>query len=178
MDKQEIATKKHYVFKGKEIRVRDDEVLLPNGKIGMREVVEHPDGVCILPIDEEKNVYLVNQFRYPFCSETWEIPAGKIEKDEDPIKTAKRELKEETGFVAEQLIFIGEFPASPGYTDEIFHIFIAKGLNQTGSAPEEDEFLDLIKLPWDEAIQLISENKISDSKTVLAFLMTDRFHNK
>ena len=161
-----------YIYKGAVINLRLDTAVLPNGRTAKREVVEHPGGVCVLPIDEYGNILLVRQFRYPYMKETLEIPAGKRDKagDSDPLECGKRELKEETGATAQSYTFLGTLLPSPGYTDEVIYMYAATNLTFGEAEPDEDEFLNLLKIPFDTAVDMVLKGEIADSKTQTAIL--------
>ncbi len=171
---EEKTVSKHYIYNGKIINLRVDDALLPNGNAAKREVVEHPGGVGVLALDSDKNVFLVRQFRYPYSETVLEIPAGKKEHGEDPLVCGKRELKEETGLTAKNYISLGKIYPTPGYTNEVIDIFLATDLSYGEKCPDEDEFLNVEKLPFNELLKLVEENKISDSKTQIAVLKTAR----
>ena len=141
----EKTLESQYIYKGKIINVRKDKVLLPDGKTTSREVVEHRGGVCVVPVDENGNVTLVRQYRYPIGREVLEIPAGKREEGEDPFETARRELSEETGLEAGRYDFLGEFLATPGYCAEKFYIYLARDL--TRHAQHLDEGVTRVDQP-------------------------------
>ncbi len=159
-----------YVYRGKIISLRVDTAELENQKTATREVVEHPGGVCVLPLDDKGNVTLVRQFRYPYMEELLELPAGKRSPGEDPLECGKRELTEETGFQAEHYTSLGELYPSPGYLDEVIYLYLATGLTQVGQNLDEDEFLDVCTLPLDEAVQMVLAGTIKDAKTQAALL--------
>ncbi|MBR4761552.1 MAG: NUDIX hydrolase [Clostridia bacterium] len=161
-----------YVYKGSVINLRVDTAILPNGKTAKREVIEHPGGVCVLPIDGNGDVLLVRQFRYPYMKETLEVPAGKRDKagDSDPLACGKRELKEETGATAENYISLGTLYPSPGYTDEVIYMFAATDLSFGEAEPDDDEFINLVRMPLQEAVNMVIEGKIADSKTQVVIL--------
>ena len=173
MDKmklEEKTIKANYVYNGKVINVRCDDVLLPNDKMAKREVVEHRGGIGIVPIDGEYT-YLVHQYRYAFKMELVEIPAGKRELDEMPIETAKRELFEEIGATAKEFIFLGEYYPTVGYCEEIIYLFAAKGLKFTNRLHlDPDEFLNVEKIEYKKAREMALNNEIKDAKTVIALL--------
>lgn len=162
-------------YKGIIVRVRLDEAELHTGKHVRREVVEHPGGVSILPVDDEGNCYLVRQFRYPFGRMLLEIPAGKLEKGEEPLSCAVRELSEETGFQAEQLIDLGSCYTSPGFSTEVLYVYLALGLHAGRSHPDQDEYLNVEKIPLKELCEKVMRNEISDGKTVIAILKADKY---
>ena len=147
MDLTEKAINKEYIFKGRIINLRVDDALLPNGATAKREIVEHNGGISIVPLDDEGNVYLVEQFRYPYSEVVLEIPAGKRDGNEEPLEGGKRELKEEIGATAQNYEFLGELYPTPGYCGEIIYMYLATGLTFGESCPDEDEFLNVKKLP-------------------------------
>lgn len=156
------------IYQGKVIQLQLDEVRLPNGKIASREIVRHPGAVAVMAITPENKMIFVRQFRKPLDKTILEIPAGKLEKAEDPLDCAKRELLEETGYQAEQMNFVHKFYTSPGFADEL--LFIYEGVNLTAGAakPDEDEFVDLVELTLDEAFERMETGEIIDAKTILA----------
>lgn len=170
MKLEEELIEKNYVYNGRIINVRNDSVALPNGRTAQREVVEHNGGAGILAVDEEGYTYLVRQFRYPFGTTMLEIPAGKIDKGESPLATATRELTEETGFIADSIAPLGEVYPTVGYSSEIIYIYLATGLHKGIASPDADEFLQVLRLPIDEAYHLVMNGEIKDSKTVVAIL--------
>lgn len=170
MELTEKPLKQEYIFKGKIVNLRVDEALLPNGKTARREVVEHNGGVMIAPLDSEDNLYFVKQFRYPYAEIVTELPAGKLEKGEDPFEAGVRELKEETGAVAEKIVSLGKLYPSPGYCGEIIHLYLATGLSFGRQNPDEDEFLEVFKIPLEKAVQMVMNGELPDSKTQTAVL--------
>lgn len=158
------------LFRGKIVTLKLDVAELPTGKPASREVVEHPGGVAILPLDGQGNVTLVRQYRYPFHEVITELPAGKLERGEDPRLAAVRELEEEVGVTADELIDLGCLYASPGFCTEVLHLYLAKGLHQGACHPDEDEFLERLELPFGALVAQIMSNEISDAKTVAAVL--------
>lgn len=170
MDYTETLIKQLGGYNGIIIRTHLDSVLLQNGCNSLREVVEHPGGVTIIPVDEDGYVYCVRQFRYPVAEHLLEVPAGKLEPDEAPIHCAMRELSEETGISADEYINLGEIYPSPGYCREILYIYMARGLHYGKSHPDENEFLDVEKVHIDELFDMVMENDIPDAKTVIAIM--------
>ncbi len=158
------------IFSGKVITVYKDTVSLENGATAYREVVRHGGGAGVIAIDESGDVYLVRQFRYALGKELIEIPAGKLEKGEDPFLAAKRELTEETGVVAQDYKELGTVIPTCGYCDEVIYIYAAKNLEHTQQNPDEDEFVSVFKVPLEEAVQMVMSGEITDSKTVAAVL--------
>lgn len=145
---------------------------LPNGKQAAREIAVHVGASAVLPIDAEGNVYLVRQFRAPIDRVLLEIPAGKLDSaDEDRLLAAKRELKEETGLEADSWLHLTDTFTTPGFSSEKISLYLARDLKKGDSCPDEDEFLNLIRLPFDEVVQMIMSGEISDCKTQIAVLM-------
>ena len=163
LDSQEI-------YSGRIIRVRRDEVLLPGGGHGVREVVDHPGGVGILALDGQGRVALVRQYRYAVGEHLWEIPAGKREKGEEPFVTARRELAEEVGAAAERWTDLGQIIASPGCYGEVLHLYMAEGLTFSEQHLDEDEFLEVRFFPFEEVVEKCLKGEIQDGKTVTAVL--------
>ena len=169
MDMTEKTLASREVYRGRIIRVREDTVLLPNGKEGRREVVEHPGGVGILALDGD-DVLLVRQYRYAFSRVLTEIPAGKREPGEEPSVTARRELKEEIGAEAKKWTELGTLIASPGCYGETLYLYLAQGLTFGATHPDEDEFLDVLRMPFDQAVEQCMRSELTDAKTVAALL--------
>ena len=167
---KENRNSRETVFQGKILNVYKDTVILPNGKEATREVVEHSGAVAVLAIDDQDRIILVKQYRYPIQKSSLEIPAGKLEDGENPLECAKRELEEETGFQAENWSKIISFYTSPGFANEIMHLFLATGLTFVGASPDEDEFVELYKYSLDEAFDGILQQEIDDAKTINAIL--------
>jgi ADP-ribose pyrophosphatase len=158
------------IFSGKVISLHLQEVELPNGKHGKREIIKHPGAVAILAITDDKKVVMVEQFRKALERTIVEIPAGKLEKGEEPALCARRELEEETGYECASLEWLTSFYTSPGFADEIVHVYVATGLTkkENAAALDEDEFVNLEELTLEEAIQYVKEQKIYDAKTTFA----------
>ena len=169
MDMTEKTLASREVYRGRIIRVREDTVLLPTGKEGRREVVEHPGGVGILALDGD-DVLLVRQYRYAFSRVLTEIPAGKREPGEEPSVTARRELKEEIGAGAEKWTELGALIASPGCYGETLYLYLAQELTFGATHPDEDEFLDVLLMPFDQAVEQCMRGELTDAKTVAALL--------
>ena len=170
MDMTEKTLTSQEIYKGRIIRVRRDEVLLPNGHTSVREVVEHPGGVGILALEEDGTVLLVRQYRYAFGRTLLEIPAGKREPGEPPFVTAQRELQEEVGAVAGRWTELGTLIASPGCYGETLYLYMAEELRFGETHPDEDEFLEPLRLPFDEAVRQCMDGTLTDAKTVAAIL--------
>ena len=169
MDFTEKTLNQAYKFQGKIMRARVDQVELPNGRTATREVCEHVGGVGVLPIDQDGNVILVRQFRYPYGETIYEIPAGKMDHGpEDAAASGLRELQEETGFTAGRLIELGCIYPSPGFLDEIVYLFAAMDLSPGQCNPDEDEFVERVTMPFAELEQRILTDEIKDGKTMAA----------
>ena len=167
-DEQVLSSRR--AFDGKLIRVRVDQVRLPNGNVRSREVAEHPGAVGILPVLDDGRVVLVRQFRYAVGRSLLEIPAGTREAAEAPEVTARRELIEETGYRAGSLEFLLRFYVSPGWADEELHIYVARELTLGEAKPEDDESLSLRVIGPEEIAPLIAAGEIADSKSIVALL--------
>ena len=153
------------------INLRRDEVELSNGAPSMREVIEHPGGVTVAALTDENELLFVRQFRYPYGEVILEIPAGKLDTpDEDPTSAVIRELREETGAKCERLTFLGMYYPSPAILSEKIGMYVATGLHKGAQELDEDEFLDVVKVPFGEVVKMIMENKIPDAKTQTAVL--------
>ena len=161
-------------YSGIIVKVRMDRAELIDGKVVRREVVEHPGGVGVLPVDENGNCLMVRQFRYPHGRMMLEIPAGKKEYGEDPLECAVRELSEETGLSADELISLGSCCTSPGFCTEVLHLYLALGLHQGESHPDEGEFLNVEKWSLEDLSKLVMSGEIDDAKTVIAVLKAEK----
>ena len=170
MPHTETTLSSEEIFNGRVIRVTYDKVLLENGNTSTREVVHHHGGACILPVDENENITMVRQYRYALAEEMWELPAGKLEKDEDPFEAAKRELAEECGLTADHFVDLGVVYPTVGYDSEKIYLWAATGLHNVNQHLDEDEFLDVVKMPLDEALRLVMDGTIKDSKTQIGIL--------
>ena len=166
------------IFDGKIITVKKDKAELENGEIVNRELVVHPGGVCIVPITENGEILMVKQFRYPFQTVLTEIPAGKLEFGEDHRAAGLRELKEETGAVCEKFEYLGVCYPSVAYLTEKIHMYLATGLSFDKQSLDDDEFLDVVKIKIEDAIEMIMNNEIEDAKTQCAILKAARILGK
>lgn len=163
------------VFDGKIINIDHATVTLPNGKSALREIATHVGASAIVPVDADMNVYLVRQFRAPLEKVTLEIPAGKLDsKGEDRLAAARRELREETGFTAQSWLKLTDLATTPGFCDEVISIYLARELTCGDTDPDDDEFLNLVKTPLSDAINMCMTGEICDSKTVAGLLMAER----
>ncbi|MBO5918298.1 MAG: NUDIX hydrolase [Oscillospiraceae bacterium] len=172
MELMEQTLSSRTVFEGKIITVKVDKAMLPNGAEASREVVEHPGGVCILALQEDGTVPLVRQFRYPLGDVMLELPAGKLEYGEQPRPAAIRELGEEVGLEPGRLTDLGFLYVSPGFCTERLYLYLAQDVKQVPVHPDEDEFLDIVHLPFGELVDMVMSGQITDGKTVAAVLKT------
>ncbi|MEI4800468.1 NUDIX hydrolase [Bacillus sp. NPDC077411] len=168
LEERTVATEP--IFDGRVIKVRVDEVVLPNGETSKREIVKHPGAVAIIAITDDEKIVLVEQYRKAMEKALVEIPAGKLEQGEKPEVTAIRELEEETGYICENMELITSFYTSPGFADEIVYVYEATGLKKKENKADldEDEFVELMEVSLEEALQLIKEQRIHDAKTMFA----------
>ncbi len=163
------------VFDGKLLKVYRDLVRLPDGSQGAREYIRHPGAVAIVPLFDDGRVLLERQYRYPQRREFIEIPAGKLEPNEPHLETAKRELLEETGYSAAEWTRLGVVHTAIAYTDEAIELYLARKLSHGERQLDDGEFLELLTVPFDEAIGMIRDGAITDVKTVAALLWVERF---
>ncbi len=160
------------IYNGKIIKVSVDDVLLPNGEPAKRELVEHPGGVCIAALDEKNELLFVRQFRYPYKEVVLELPAGKLEKGQNPLENGKRELKEETGAEGYSYISLGQVYPTPGYCGEIIHMYMCRVKSVGEQQLDSDEFLNVEKIHIDKAVEMVLNNRIADAKTQIGILKT------
>ncbi len=167
----EIKKESEPIFDGKVVHLYRDTVTLPDGNDATREIIRHIGAVAVLPLTEENEIVMVRQFRYPFNKVICEIPAGKLDsKEEDLVEAALRELKEETGVSCEKLTFIGDIYPSVAILDEVIHMYCAEGLSFGETSPDDDEFLNVVKVPFEDAVNDVLSGKICDAKTQTAIL--------
>ncbi|MFA6846613.1 MAG: NUDIX hydrolase [Sphaerochaetaceae bacterium] len=161
------------LYQGKSYSFSLDTISLPSGRNCEIEQLHHPGGVVILALDEQKRIVLVSQYRYAVKAELLEFPAGKLDKipNETPEKGAVRELREETGYVAKAMTYLGEVYPSPGVVTEVLHLFVATGLNRTSQQLDDDEFITIRWVEKDELLKMIAGNTIRDAKTICAFTL-------
>jgi ADP-ribose pyrophosphatase len=160
------------LYEGRIFTVYSGTVELPNGKTAPRDRIAHGGGAGILPLDAEGNIYLVRQYRYGVDKLLLEIPAGKLEPGEDPQLTAVRELTEEVGFLPKEVTPLGYMELSPAYLGEITYLYLGRDLIPQKAALDEDEFLEVIKMPFSEALAMVLNGEITDGKTQNAILKT------
>ena len=173
MDLTEKTVRKNTVYSGKILNVRCDDALLPDGRPCIREVIEHNGGVCVGALTDEGDMLFVRQYRYVYGQVLLEAPAGKLEKGENHFDAGKRELEEETGYVADDYKYLGVFYPSPGYCGEKIHLYSAKKLSKTQMNPDDDEFLEVVKIPLAKAKEMVLNGEIPDGKTQALVLRLD-----
>lgn len=167
---QERKLSSEMKFDGKLIKVTYD-IAEVNGKEAWREVVHHPGASAVVAIDGDNRIIMEKQFRYALNDYLLEIPAGKLDAGEDPLVCAKRELEEETGIIASEWISLGMIATSPGFCNEVIHLYVAKGLSKGEIHWDEDEYVEVERYTFDELLQRIKKEKIKDSKTLSALLL-------
>ncbi len=159
------------IYDGRIVHLWKDEVILPNGKHSIREVARHNGAVAVVPITDDGKVICVRQFRYPFSAVLLEIPAGKLDsKEENHESAARRELREETGAECRELIPLGPLYPSVAVSDEIIYMYAATGLSFGSCCPDEDEFLETVRIPLDKLYGMIMSGEVPDAKTQVAVL--------
>jgi ADP-ribose pyrophosphatase len=166
-----------YVYRGRIINLRVDHVRAANGYEAVREIVEHPGAVALVPIDERQQIVLVKQYRHAASKITIEVPAGTLKPGEDPLICAQRELKEETGYRADKIERIGGVYTAPGISSEFIHLYRATGLTAGESATEADEEIELLRVSMAQALAMIRDGSISDAKSVTALLLVKELMN-
>ena len=172
---REVQTASEDIFDGFILHVRRDQVRLPNGNPAVREVIRHIGAVCVIPVTEDGRVIVERQYRYPVDRVILEIPAGKLDApDEDRLSAIQRELREETGYIADSWQVLGDFHPAPAYSDEYITMYMARGLHQGARHLDEDEFLDVYSVPLEELVRDVMDGKISDAKTQVCVLKAAR----
>lgn len=165
------------IYKGRVITVVEQTVELENHNTSRREIVRHNGGAGIVAVDDQYNILMVRQYRKPFDMETLEIPAGKLEKGEDPYLCAIRELQEETGMIAEKVESLGHILSTPGFCSEKIYLYMATGLSAGTLNPDIDEFITCEKIPLKRCLNMVENGEINDAKTVVGLLRVARIFN-
>jgi len=162
------------IYQGRLLDVRCDKVRLPNGKISTREWIKHPGAVCIIPQLPNNKIALIRQYRYPVNKIMIELPAGKLEANENPEVCAKRELEEEIGYCSDKLTFLTHIHPAIGFADEVMGLYLAEHLIKTAPKKDEDEFLELMPISLKNAVKMVWDGKITDVKTIIGILWAER----
>jgi ADP-ribose pyrophosphatase len=163
------------IYEGNIINVRVDTVRMPSGRSATREIVEHSHAVCIVPVDEDGNVLLVRQYRKPAEEAILEVPAGGVEEGEVSEEAVLRELQEETGYTADNLQHLSSFWVAPGWATEFMHAYLATNLRPSKLEGDEDENIEVVRLPFDQAIAMFKTGEIKDGKTIASMLLAQPF---
>ncbi len=163
------------IFDGKIIKVYFDNVKLPNDRTATREKVIHPGAVAIVPINSNKEVILVKQYRHPIENILIEIPAGKLDKGETPLNCAKRELEEEVGAKNGNLIHLSSFHTTPGFSNEVLHLYLAVGFEKKQNNLDVDEFLQVMEIKLEDSIDMIVKGEIKDAKTIIGIFLAKKY---
>ncbi len=168
---RERLIRENIVYRGNSVDFRADEILLPNGRRAVREYIDHPGAAAVVPFVTPHTIVLVRQYRFPVRRTTLEIPAGKLDAGEDPGACLRRELREETGYSAGSLRPLITYWPTPAFANEALHVYEAGNLRAGRRNPDEDEFLEVVAMRFDDALRLVLTGKIRDSKTVIGLLL-------
>lgn len=174
MNFEEKTVSEEHIYKGNIISVDLVTVTLPDGRKATRDIVRHPGASAVIPLNENGEVYMVRQYRKPLDMVSLEIPAGKLDHGEEPSVCAERELKEETGLTARQITHLVSVHSTPGFSDEVLHIYAATGLSEGESCADTDEFLSTEKYSVDTLLTMILEGKITDAKSIIGIFLADK----
>ncbi len=174
MTEEKVLSEK-LIYSGKILKVHCDDIYFPDGKTAIREYIDHPGGVGIVPLTEENEIIMVKQYRYALRQEVLEIPAGKIDRSEGPEKCAHRELKEEIKMDAQKMTFLGEAFPSPGCMNEILYIYLGQGLFEKALPEDDDEYLAIEKIPFERAVKMVMNGEIKDAKSIIGILKAKEF---
>ncbi len=167
----EPTVESRVAYEGRIVNLRVDTVQLSRGTLGTREIVEHADCVCVVPLDDQGNVIMVQQYRKPAEETLLEIPAGGIEKGEVSQEAALRELQEETGYTADKIQHLSSFWTTPGFCTELMHSYLATDLRPSSLSPDEDEDIQVVRVPLDQIPDMVRLGQIKDAKSIASLLM-------
>jgi ADP-ribose pyrophosphatase len=174
---EEKTISRKHIYKGNVITIENLTVTLPNGKEASRDLVLHPGASVVVPLNEEGQLYMVRQYRKPIEQVSLEIPAGKLDPGEDPAVCAERELKEETGLVADKITHLISIHSTPGFSNEVLHIYAATGLHEGESCTDEDEFLSCEKISVKSLADMVLKGEITDAKTIIGIFLAEKIMN-
>lgn len=174
MDYEEKTLWRKPIYEGNIIKIETLGVTLPNGKEATRDLVLHPGASVVVPISDDGQVYMVRQYRKPIEKESLEIPAGKLDKGEDPEVCAYRELKEETGLITKNMKHIISIHSTPGFSNEVLHMYVATDLEEGEACADEDEFISTEKIPVEDLVSRVLNHEITDAKTIIGILLADK----
>lgn len=163
------------VYRGHAFNVRRDEIRLPDGKAARLDIVDHVGAVTLVPVDDQKRVWFVRQYRHPAGEVLLELPAGMVEPGEVPLDCARREIREEIGMAAGRIELIGQYFLAPGYSTEFMHVFLATDLHSNPLESDVDEFLSVEVIPLEEALRMAEDGKIRDAKTLASLMLAKKF---
>jgi ADP-ribose pyrophosphatase len=173
-DFTETTLSSETMYRGNLLHVLEDGVRLPDGKTGRREYIRHPGAAVMVPMPDPESVVLVRQFRYPLARHFYEVPAGKIDRGEEPLQAARRELREECGFEAGEWRHLATIHPCIGYSDERMELYLARRLAVVGHVPDQDEFLEVLTVSLAEALRWVRNGRITDVKTIIGLMWADR----
>lgn len=172
MEQREQALDEELIYTGRIFDIKKYRVQLENGHEAQREVVIHHGGACVVALNQEGELLLERQFRFPSGEVLWELPAGKLERGEDPMAAAFRELEEETGYAAQEMELLTTMRPTPAYCTEVIHLYRARGLRPTRQNLDPDEYLSVEWVPLDQAVAMVLSGEITDAKTQVGILLT------
>ena len=172
-DNEPTISSRH-IYSGRIIDVRVDTVRLQNGRESTREIVDHAPSICVVPVDADRNVLMVRQYRKPTDGFLLEVPAGGIEEGESPEEATRRELQEEIGHTADRLESLSSFWLAPGWCSEYMYAFLATGLRPANLDSDEDEFIEVVRVPLSDALDVITSGQVQDAKSVASLLLAAR----
>lgn len=174
MDYEEKTVSRKHIYQGNIIKVESLTVTMPNGKNATRDLVSHPGASVVLPLNEKDELYMVRQFRKPLEMVSLELPAGKLDPGEDPQTCAERELKEETGLAAGKIVHLVSIHTTPGFSNEVIHLYAATNLKEGDSNADEDEFITTEKIPVKELADMVLKGAITDAKSIIGILLAEK----